>query len=148
MSQIRLESLRPPAGSRSNRKRVGRGIGSGRGKTCGRGHKGQNSRAGASRGGAFEGGQMPLARRLPKFGFTNIFRIEYEIVNVGDFEKFGFTGEVTPEKLVERGLIRARRKVKALGGGSVSVALKVTADKFSKSAREKIEKAGGEVIIR
>jgi large subunit ribosomal protein L15 len=145
---MKLNELKPAEGSRKTRKRVGRGIGSGLGKTAGKGHKGQNARAGGQRARGFEGGQMPLARRVPKFGFTNIFREEYEIVNLATLEKFGLEGDVTPESLAERGLVRKGRKVKVLGQGDVSRALNVTADKFSKTAAEKIEKAGGKAVAR
>ena len=106
---MKLHDLSPAAGSRRNRKRIGRGPGSGKGKTAGRGHKGQLSRAGFSRRRGFEGGQMPLLRRVPKRGFTNIFRTEYEIVNVARLDDF--QGEVTPELLAEKGLVRAGRPV-------------------------------------
>ena len=138
---MKLHDLSPAAGSRRNRKRIGRGPGSGKGKTAGRGHKGQRSRSGFSRRRGFEGGQMPLLRRVPKRGFTNIFRTEYEIVNVarlGDFK-----GEVTPELLAEKGLVRAGRPVEVLGQGEIKKKLKVSAHKFSASARSKIEAAGG-----
>ncbi len=145
---MKLHELSPAKGSRRARKRIGRGPGSGTGKTAGRGHKGQRSRSGFSRRRGFEGGQMPLIRRVPKRGFTNIFRKQWAIVNVdrlADFE-----GDVTPETLEERGLVRAGLPVKILGDGEVTKALTVQAHKFSRSAQEKIEKAGGkcEVIAR
>lgn len=144
---MKLHELKPAKGSKKKRKIIGRGAGSGRGKTSGKGHKGQNSRSGGGVRRGFEGGQMPLARRLPKFGFTNIFRQEYEIVNIGDLARLGLEGEVTPDTLVEKGLIRAKRKLKVLGNGEVEKALTVKASKFSKTAVEKIEKAGGSTQV-
>ena len=138
---MKLSELSPAAGSNKGRKRVGRGPGSGNGKTAGRGHKGQKSRSGYSGRIGFEGGQMPLIRKIPKRGFTNIFRTEFTVINVGALE--GFEGEVTPESLRAKGLIRANLKVKVLGSGELSTALTVKVDAFSKSAREKIEAAGG-----
>lgn len=138
---MKLHDLSPAKGSTKKRKRVGRGPGSGLGKTAGRGHKGQKSRSGYSRRLGFEGGQMPLIRRVPKRGFTNIFRTRYAIVNLGSLE--GFEGDVTPDSLLEAGLVRKGLPVKILSGGECSSALKVSAHKFSKSAREKIEAAGG-----
>ncbi len=138
---MKLHDLSPAKGSRRPRKRLGRGPGSGTGKTSGRGHKGQKSRAGYSRRLGFEGGQMPLVRRVPKRGFTNIFRKEYAIVNLRDLADL--EGEVTPEILVERGLMRPGRTLKILGDGEIGAALQVKAHRFSRSAREKIEAAGG-----
>jgi large subunit ribosomal protein L15 len=138
---MKLSELSPADGSNKAKKRVGRGPGSGTGKTSGRGHKGQKSRSGYSGRIGFEGGQMPLIRKIPKRGFTNIFRTEFTVINVGALE--GFEGEVTPESLRSHGLIRARLKVKVLGSGELTTALTVKADAFSKSAREKIEAAGG-----
>jgi large subunit ribosomal protein L15 len=138
---MKLSDLSPAPGSRRSRKRVGRGPGSGNGKTAGRGHKGQKSRSGYSKRAGFEGGQMPLVRRVPKRGFTNIFRIEYEVVNVGRLD--GLEGEVTPEGLAAAGLVKAGRPVKILADGELTTALKVAAHKFSRAAREKIEAAGG-----
>jgi large subunit ribosomal protein L15 len=138
---MKLHELSPADGSRKARKRVGRGPGSGTGKTAGRGHKGQKSRSGYSRRIGFEGGQMPLIRRVPKRGFTNIFRKEYAVVNLRDLD--GFEGEVTPEILVDRGLVRRGWQVKILGEGEIQTALQVKAHRFSRSAREKIEAAGG-----
>lgn len=138
---MKLNELSPAAGSRKPKKRVGRGPGSGTGKTAGRGHKGQKSRSGYSRRAGFEGGQMPLIRRVPKRGFTNIFRTEYAVVNVVDLGKF--EGVVTPDLLVEHGLVRGGRPVKILGGGDLAKALTVKAHRFSGSARAKIEAAGG-----
>jgi large subunit ribosomal protein L15 len=138
---MKLSDLSPAPGSKHPRKRVGRGPGSGTGKTAGRGHKGQASRSGFSQRFGFEGGQMPLVRRVPKRGFTNLFRTEYSVVNLSRLADFD--GEVTPEALVARGLARKGRPVKVLGNGDVEKALKVSAHKFSQSARAKIEAAGG-----
>ncbi len=138
---MKLSELSPAPGSNKGPKRVGRGPGSGNGKTAGRGHKGQRSRSGYSGRIGFEGGQMPLIRKIPKRGFTNIFRTEFTVINVGALD--GFEGEVTPETLRAHGLIRAHLKVKVLGSGELKSALTVKADAFSKSAREKIEAAGG-----
>lgn len=138
---MKLHDLSPAKGSTQSKKRVGRGPGSGWGKTAGRGHKGQRSRSGFSQRIGFEGGQMPLIRRVPKRGFTNIFKKEYEVVNLRDLE--GFEGEVTPETLAEKGRVRPGRQLKILGDGDLSAALKVKAHRFSKSARAKIEAAGG-----
>jgi large subunit ribosomal protein L15 len=138
---MKLHDLSPASGSRRNRKRIGRGPGSGQGKTAGRGHKGQRSRAGFSRRRGFEGGQMPLLRRVPKRGFTNIFRTEYEIVNLARLADL--EGEVTPELLAEKGRVRAGRRVKILGQGEIDKALTVSAHKFSAAAKRKIEAAGG-----
>jgi large subunit ribosomal protein L15 len=138
---MKLNDLSPAKGSTQSRKRVGRGPGSGLGKTAGRGHKGQKSRSGFSRNLGLEGGQMPLVRRVPKRGFHNIFRVEYAVVNLAQLAEF--EGEVTPATLAERGLVRAGRPVKVLGDGEVNKALQVSAHKFSKSARAKLEAAGG-----
>ncbi|HKV11436.1 MAG TPA: 50S ribosomal protein L15 [Thermoanaerobaculia bacterium] len=138
---MKLHELSPAKGSKHSKKRVGRGPGSGLGKTSGKGEKGQKSRSGASTRVGFEGGQMPLIRRVPKRGFTNIFKVEYAVVNLSQLAELD--GDVTPEVLVERGLVRSGRKVKVLGDGEIGKPLRVTADKFSKSARAKIEAAGG-----
>lgn len=138
---MKLHDLSPADGSTKNRKRLGRGRGSGTGKTAGRGHKGQKSRSGYSSRIGFEGGQMPLIRRVPKRGFTNIFRKEFAVVNVRDLSTL--EGEVTPEGLAAMGLVRRGLPVKVLGEGDLSVALAVRAHRFSRSAREKIEAAGG-----
>jgi len=141
---MKLHELSPADGSKHARKRVGRGPGSGLGKTSGRGEKGQKSRTGYSGRPGFEGGQMPLVRRVPKRGFTNIWRTEYAVVNVSDLARLEMTeGEITPEVLVRRGLVRAGSPVKVLGDGEIGTALTVKANKFSKSARAKIEAAGG-----
>ncbi len=142
-----LSTIRAPRKASEKRKRVGRGMGSGMGKTATRGNKGQRSRSGSRMMRGFEGGQMPLHRRLPKRGFTNIFRQEYAVVNL---EKLAGLGEstITPEVLAKAGLIkRAEQSVKILGDGELSSALTVHAHKFSKSAQEKITKAGGKVEV-
>jgi large subunit ribosomal protein L15 len=138
-----LHDLSPTPGSTKNPKRVGRGPGSGTGKTAGRGQKGQKARTGHSKNPArFEGGQMPLHRRLPKRGFHNPFRVEYQVVNVGQLAEL--EGEVTPETLKGRGLIGSlRRPVKVLGDGELNAAVTVRAHAFSATARQKIEAAGG-----
>ena len=139
-----LSELKPPVGATQAKKRVGRGYGSGSGVTSGRGHKGQKSRSGFRRKRGFEGGQMPLHRRLPKRGFFNPFRVEYEVVNLDTLdERFDAGTEVTPALLRERGLIRAKKLVKILARGELETALTVKAHKFSKKATEKIVAAGG-----
>jgi len=138
---MKLHDLSPAKGSRKNKKRVGRGPGSGTGKTAGRGHNGQRSRAGFSQRLGFEGGQMPLVRRVPKRGFTNIFRTTYTVVNLRALADYD--GEVNPEELAAHGLVKKGARIKILGDGELEKALVVKAHKFSKSAREKIEKAGG-----
>jgi large subunit ribosomal protein L15 len=138
---MKLHELSPAKGSKHSRKRVGRGPGSGLGKTAGKGEKGQKSRSGYSRRPGFEGGQMPLLRRVPKRGFTNIFKVEFAVVNVSDL--VDFEGAITPDALAERGLVRRGRPVKVLGNGELSKAVTVSAHKFSGSARAKIEAAGG-----
>ena len=142
-----LSTLRRPKKANENRKRVGRGMGSGMGKTSTRGHKGQGSRSGSSLMRGFEGGQMPLHRRLPKRGFTNIFRTEYAVVNLVNLAGLD-AGEITPEVLYQAGLVsRKNALVKVLGVGEVTTALKVRAHRFSKSAQEKIAQAGGSVEV-
>lgn len=144
---MNLSSLRAPKKANSGKKRIGRGMGSGMGKTSTRGHKGQGSRSGSSLMRGFEGGQMPLHRRLPKRGFTNIFRTEYTVLNLDRIAEFA-QDELTYEKLVELGLVRKRNAlVKVLGVGELTAAVTVHAHKFSKSAQEKIEKAGGKAIL-
>jgi large subunit ribosomal protein L15 len=140
-----LNKLRPPKGAKHAKKRVGRGPGSGHGKTAGRGHKGAQSRSGFRRKRGFEGGQMPLHRRVPKRGFRNPFRVEYAVVNLDTLVRvFEDGSSVTPELLLERGLVRdARKPVKVLGRGDVSKKLTVRAHKFSGSAVSKITGAGG-----
>lgn len=144
-----LSTLRPAPGSRKAIKRVGRGPGSGHGKTASRGHKGLKARSGGKPPAGFEGGQMPLQRRLPKRGFTNIFKVEYQVVNVKDLQNFAANTVVTPELLRETGKVRTLRKpIKILGEGELSVALTVQSDKFSASAKQKITAAGGTVEER
>ncbi len=145
---MKLHDLRPDKGARKKRKRVGRGRSSGMGKTSGRGMKGQGARSGGGKGHYFEGGQLPLVRRLPyKRGFTNIFRIEYQEVNVDSLEeRFEKGAEVTPETLAEAGLVRdGDRPVVILGRGDLAKTLTVRAHRLTKSAVEKIEAAGGTV---
>jgi large subunit ribosomal protein L15 len=141
---MKLDELKPAAGANRNRKRVGRGDGSSRGKTSGRGHKGQGARSGGNVQPGFEGGQMPLQRRLPKRGFHNPFRVEMAVVNLAQLDCFSAGSEATPETLAEQGLVKGRnRRVKILGDGSLSKALTVRAHGFSAKAKEKIEAAGG-----
>ena len=143
---MNLSNIRAPRKASGNKKRVGRGMGSGMGKTSTRGHKGQRSRSGSRMMRGFEGGQMPLHRRLPKRGFTNIFRQEYNIVNL---EKLVALGESTinPALLRRAGVISTKRPVKILGDGELTSAITVQAHKFSKSAQEKIAKAGGKFEV-
>jgi large subunit ribosomal protein L15 len=144
---MNLSNLRAPRKANENKKRVGRGMGSGMGKTSTRGHKGQGSRSGSSLMRGFEGGQMPLHRRLPKRGFTNIFKTEYEVVNLERLATLDAT-EITPEVLRKAGIVTSKNTlVKVLGQGELSKALTVHAHKFSKSAQEKIEKAGGTITV-
>ncbi|MFV2071404.1 MAG: 50S ribosomal protein L15 [Thermoanaerobaculales bacterium] len=148
---MELYNLHPAPGAKRSRKRVGRGPGSGNGKTAGRGHKGQKSRSGYSRRYGFEGGQMPLVRRIPKRGFTNIFRVPFQVVNLRDLERIFADGDtVSPEAMAERGLVRGgQRPVKVLADGKLTKKLAVQAHKFSSSARAGIEAAGGtcEVVV-
>jgi large subunit ribosomal protein L15 len=145
-----VHDLAPAPGATHYPKRVGRGPGSGHGKTAGRGYKGQKSRTGYRHQRGFEGGQMPLHRRVPKRGFTNIFRVEYDIVNIADLDRFEAGAAVTPQTLVEARLSRKSRPVKILGDGEIKKALTVSAHKFSASAKARIEAAGGrcEVLSR
>ena len=143
---MNLSNIRAPKGSSEKIKRVGRGMGSGMGKTSARGHKGQNSRTGSSFMRGFEGGQMPLHRRVPKRGFTNIFRTEYAVVNVGTINDLN-EKTVTPEVLVKHGFASKRDLIKILGDGELKSAVTVQAHKFSKSATEKITKAGGKAEV-
>ncbi len=144
---ITLLNLKNNPGARKNPKRVGRGIGSGTGKTCGRGQKGQKSRSGGNPHPWFEGGQMPLQRRLPKRGFTNIFKKSYDLVNLKSLAALKVDGAVTPQVLKEQGLIRDAGAVKVLGDGELTGAVEVHAHKFSQSAKEKIEKSGGKAVV-
>jgi large subunit ribosomal protein L15 len=143
---MNLSTIGKPRKASENKKRVGRGMGSGMGKTSTRGHKGQRSRSGSRMMRGFEGGQMPLHRRLPKRGFTNIFRQEYNIVNLDKLAALGET-MINPDVLRKAGVISAKRPVKILGDGELKSALTVQAHKFSKSAQEKITKAGGKFEV-
>ncbi|MBU9710788.1 50S ribosomal protein L15 [Evansella tamaricis] len=141
---MKLHELKPAEGSRKVRNRVGRGIGSGNGKTAGRGHKGQNSRSGGGVRPGFEGGQMPIFRRLPKRGFTNPTRVEYAVVNLETLNRFEDGTEVTPERLIETGVVKNEKDgIKILGNGTLERKLTVKAHKFSTTAKEAIEAAGG-----
>ena len=141
---MKLHELKPAVGSRKERNRVGRGIGSGNGKTAGKGHKGQNARSGGGVRPGFEGGQNPLFRRLPKRGFTNINRKEYAIVNLDALNRFEDGAEVTPALLLETGVVSSEKAgIKILGNGTLNKKLTVKAHKFSASAKEAIENAGG-----
>jgi large subunit ribosomal protein L15 len=146
---LSLNNLHPAKGSTHRKKRLGRGPGTGLGKTSGRGEKGQKSRSGYSMKIGFEGGQMPLHRRLPKRGFTNIFKKKWIEVSLATLEKaFAENDEVTPELMHHRGIIKkAKHDIVVLGNGDVSKSLKVSAHRFTRSAREKIEKAGGAVTV-
>ncbi|MFD1178945.1 50S ribosomal protein L15 [Paenibacillus puldeungensis] len=145
---MKLHELSPATGSRHERKRVGRGTGSGMGKTSTRGHKGQNARSGGGVRPGFEGGQNPLYRRLPKRGFLNPTRKEYAILNIEDLNNFAADTEVTPELLFEQGIVKdAKSGIKILGNGEITVKLTVKANKFSQSAVEKIEAAGGKTEV-
>lgn len=145
---MRLEELKPAVGATKKSNRVGRGPGSGSGKTAGKGHKGQKARSGGVKGAGFEGGQMPLQRRIPKRGFTNIFRKEYSVVNLQDLELMSGTEPITPEMLMQKGLIKDMKTgVKVLGTGELKAKLTVRAHKFSKSAAEKIVAAGGKAEV-
>ncbi|MBV6479404.1 MAG: 50S ribosomal protein L15 [Ignavibacteria bacterium] len=147
-----LSNLKPAEGSRRRKKRVGRGQGSGHGGTSTRGHKGQHSRSGAKFRAWFEGGQMPLQRRVPKFGFKNINRIEYNILNVSDLQELIDKGKLSEKKinkefLIKNKIIKGKKlMLKILGNGELKASLEITADAFSKSAVEKIEKAGGKAV--
>src|SRR5215216_4777870 len=150
---LSLNNLHPAKGSTHKKKRVGRGPGSGLGKTAGRGHKGQKSRSGYSGRPGFEGGQMPLQRRLPKRGFTNIFKKEWIEIKLSDLDRrFEASDEITPDLMAERGMIKKSHLVRfegvvILGGGNITKALNISAHRFSQGAREKIEAAGGKVTL-
>ncbi|MBN2467606.1 MAG: 50S ribosomal protein L15 [Deltaproteobacteria bacterium] len=145
---MKLQELRCPQGAQKDRKRVGRGPGSGLGKTAGKGTKGQNARSGGRKSLGFEGGQMPLKRRLPKRGFTNIFKKTFALVNVGDLERFEAGTVVDPSLLKEKGLIKKLYDgVKVLGSGTITKSLTIKAHRTSVQAKEKIEKAGGTIEI-
>ncbi|MFD0829705.1 50S ribosomal protein L15 [Neobacillus sp. M.A.Huq-85] len=145
---MKLHELKPAEGSRKERKRLGRGIGSGQGKTAGKGHKGQNARSGGGVRLGFEGGQTPLFRRLPKRGFTNFSRKEFAVVNLDALNRFEEGTEVTPELLIESGVVKNERAgIKILAKGNVEKKLTVKAHKFSSAAKEAIEAAGGNVEV-
>ena len=147
---MNLSNIRAPKKAAEKRKRVGRGMGSGMGKTSTRGHKGQRSRTGSRMIRGFEGGQMPLHRRMPKRGFTNIFRKEFNIVSLARLAALGaelHAAPITPDVLRKAGVIKAKLPVKILGDGELTVAITVHAHKFSRSAQEKITKAGGKVEV-
>jgi len=145
---MRINDLRPVPGARKERKRLGRGIGSGLGKTSGKGHKGQKARAGGGKGPAFEGGQTPLQRRLPKRGFTNKWRRRWSIVSLARLSEFPAGTEITPELLKEKGVVKNLEDgLKVLGTGTIKRKLTVKAHAFSASAREKIEAAGGKAEV-
>src|SRR2546421_8106655 len=146
---LSLNNLHPAKGSTHKKKRIGRGPGSGTGKTAGKGHKGQKSRSGYSRKIGFEGGQMPLQRRLPKRGFTNIFKKDWIEISLAKIEENFKAGDiVTPEILHERGLIKkAKHDLVVLGTGEVSKSLSISAHRFTKSAKDKIEKGGGTATV-
>ncbi len=146
---MELNNMSPAPGAKTEKRRLGRGIGSGLGKTSGKGHKGQNARSGGGVRPGFEGGQMPLVRRIPKRGFTNNFKKIYSIVNVSDLERFADGTEVTAELLVQEGVLSKVEEygVKVLGNGTLTKKLVVKANKFTKSAAEIIEKAGGKAEV-
>tara|TARA_B100000287_G_scaffold326448_1_gene310792 strand:- start:472 stop:912 length:441 start_codon:yes stop_codon:yes gene_type:complete len=145
---MRLDSLFPTKGSVKKKKRIGRGRGSGLGKTSGRGHKGSGQRSGNKKRPWFEGGQMPLARRLPRRGFKNIFKEKFQIVNISDIVKIQNVSKIDPVVLNKNGLIRSSLKpVKILGDGDIDKKINITASSFSETAKNKIENAGGTVII-
>jgi large subunit ribosomal protein L15 len=145
---VKIADLRPADGSKKKRKRVGRGIGSGHGKTSCKGHKGQKARSGGTKGPGFEGGQMPLQRRLPKRGFKNIFKIEFAIVNLKDINRIEGVDVITPDVLIEKGIVKDMKDgVKILGGGELQKPLTIKADAFSASASAKITAAGGKVEV-
>ncbi len=145
---MNLHELKPAVGATKRRKRIGRGPGSGHGKTATKGHKGLLARSGGGKGPGFEGGQMPLIRRLPKFGFTNPFRTEYAVVNLRSFESWTGAETITPQVLVDAGLVKRKHlPVKILGTGELKKPLVFQAHKFSKSAEAKIQAAGGRVEV-
>ncbi len=144
---LTLANLSPQKGANKNRKRLGRGVGTGHGKTAGRGHKGFKSRSGSGIKPGFEGGQMPLQRRLPKRGFTNIFRKEYVIVSLTQLDSFDGSVEINSAALVNAGIVKKGVMVKVLANGEVTKALNIEVDKISDSAKNKIEAAGGKVRI-
>ena len=142
---ITLSNLSPQKGAKKDRKRLGRGPGSGQGKTAGRGHKGAKSRSGYKLKPGFEGGQMPLQRRLPKRGFNNKYRKEFDIVSLAQLDKFDSGQEITTQTLVEAGLVKPGRQAKVLANGEITKPVNLKVDKISAQARELVEKAGGSV---
>lgn len=145
---MNLHDLSPARGAKKKRKRIGRGPGSGHGKTATKGHKGIKARSGGGKRPGFEGGQMPLVRRLPKFGFTNPFRTEYNVLNLKSFENWTGPSTVTPQTLVDAGLVKRKRlQIKILGNGELTKPLVIQAHKFSESAKAKIQAAGGRVEV-
>lgn len=145
---MNLTDLKPSIGSTKKRKRVGRGVGSGHGKTSCKGHKGQNARSGGKMPPWFEGGQMPLQRRLPKRGFTNIFKEKFEILNISDLERIPFETEIVTESFLrEKKIIGRTGRLKILGNGEIKKKISIQAAKFSKSAIEKIQAAGGKAEV-
>ena len=145
---MRLHELKPAPGSRTRRKRIGRGIGSGHGKTATRGHKGLKARSGGAKRPGFEGGQMPLTRRVPKRGFTNIFKQEWVVVNIRDLNRLTDAQDVTPETLIQAGLVHGQKsKIKVLGEGTPARPFYIKAHRFSASAIAKIQAAGGRAEV-
>ena len=146
-SNIEIGNLKPPKGARKRRKRVGCGVGSGHGKTSCRGHKGSGQRKGKEFDARFEGGQMPFYRRIPKRGFFNFTRKEFELIKIGQLANFPANSNITPETLIKAGLVKKGYPIKVLGDGEISSALNINLHRFSKSAKQKIEKAGGKAEI-
>ncbi|MBS1126077.1 MAG: ribosomal protein [Nitrospirae bacterium] len=145
---MRIEDIRPAEGSTKNKKRVGRGVGSGHGKTSCKGHKGQKARSGGTKGAGFEGGQMPLQRRVPKRGFKNIFKKEYAVVNLDTIDALKDDAVITPELLIEKGVIKNMKDgLKVLANGSIQRPVTIKANAFSTSAAAKIEAAGGKTEV-
>jgi large subunit ribosomal protein L15 len=144
---MKLHELRLPNGSRKKRKRIGRGKGTGSGETAGKGTKGQNARSGGGVHLGFEGGQMPLQRRIPKRGFTNIFKKQYEIINIKDLQQFKPEEVINRDTLIAKGLVKKSWEIKLLGKGELSTPLKITVNKASQAAKKKIESVGGEIEI-
>ena len=145
---MRIEDIRPAEGSTKNKKRVGRGVGSGHGKTSCKGHKGQKARSGGTKGAGFEGGQMPLQRRVPKRGFKNIFKKEFAIVNLDIIDALKDDAVITPELLIEKGVIKKMKDgLKVLANGSIQRPVTIKANAFSTSAAAKIEAAGGKTEV-
>ncbi len=144
---MNLSTLKKPKGMTTARKRIGRGTGSGLGKTAGKGHKGHNARSGGGVSPDFEGGQMPLTRRMPKYGFVNTKHVEFQVVHIKTLNSFSENEEITIEKMVERGMIKGNKPVVVLSDGDINKKLTVYANRFSKEAKHKIESAGGKVEV-